>query len=442
MQRWLTLLTLLILALLCSLTSPVRAADDDVRNVFFDTLRSSDVRAIGIAVPEMKYVGTDFISAADSAFMLNITTVVRNDLDFSAYFNLVTPDTIFMKMYEITELDMLGWQRLGADRVVQLESEFPGANIRVRWRVFETQMQQETNKGQVEGGRYSWRELAHDISNQIVQALTGDTGIFRTQIAYIRKRAKGKEVFIADYDGANERQLTSTGVINISPTFSPDGQEIFFTSYLDGDPHLYKVNVASSKVTKVAAYPGIVAAPAISPDGQRIAVVLTKDGNSEIYTLDLNGKVISRVTSSKGIDTSPTWSPDGRMIAFASDRTGAPQIYVADADGVNARRLTFEGDYNDSPIWSHRGNRITFVSRTKSGRFDLASIDTSGADYRVLTQVGMNENPHFAPDGKELIFASDRLGSEDIYTADITGRHQRRLTHTGDCSNPVWGPLK
>jgi TolB protein len=117
-----------------------------------------------------------------------------------------------------------------------------------------------------------------------------------------------------------------------------------------------------------------------------------------------------------------------------------------DSDGLETRRLTYQGVYNDSPIWAARGERITFVSRTPSRRFDLASIDTSGTAYRILTKVGMNENPHFAPDGKHIIFASDRLArpgqSGDIYTMDISGENQRRVTHTGDASNPCWGPLK
>ncbi len=113
-----------------------------------------------------------------------------------------------------------------------------------------------------------------------------------------------------------------------------------------------------------------------------------------------------------------------------------------DSDGLKVRRLTYEGRYNDSPVWSQRSDRITFVSRTKAGRFDIASIDTSGTDYHILTEVGTNENPHFSPDGKHIIFSSTRLGPRDIYTMDITGRNQRRLTHSGGCSNPVWGPLE
>ena len=77
-----------------------------------------------------------------------------------------------------------------------------------------------------------------------------------------------------------------------------------------------------------------------------------------------------------------------------------------------------------------------------NSRITHLTIDTSGVDYRVLTEVGMNENPHFSPDGKHIIFSSNRLGPKDIFTMDITGRNQRRLTRSGKCTNPNWGPLK
>ncbi len=420
----------------------VGAQEGDVRNIFFDTLRTGYVEPTAVGVDPMIYVGTEYIAGYDSTLMNYITRVVQFDVDFYADFELVLIDSFYLKTYEIKELDMLGWMRLGATYVIKLEAEFPGNKMRVRWRLWDTARNQQFARGSVEKARDQWRTMGHEISNEIVRTLTGEEGIFLSKIVYVKKVDQAKEIFVADYDGANERQLTDNKTINISPVFSPDGRDIFFTSYLQGDPHLYRVNVASGEVYNIARFKGIVAAPAISPDGDKIACVLTKDGNSEIYVLDLEGQIIKRLTRHWSIDTSPTWSPDGRMIAFSSDRTGTPQVYIMDSDGINVRRLTYQGGYNDSPIWSDRGDRITLVTRSRSRRFDLASIDTSGADYRVLTEVGMNENPHFAPDGKHIIFSSTRLGTSDIYTMDINGRNQRRLTTKGDCSNPNWSPLK
>lgn len=422
--------------------SLVSAQSNRVRNVFFDTLRTGDIQPTPIGVDEMKYIGNQYITAQDSTLMHYITAVVQYDIDFYADFELIPVDSFFLTMYQMTDLDLLSWLRLGADIVVKLEAEFPGQNIRARWRLYDTARRQQIAKGKVVEDKKDWRKLGHRISNEIVHTLTGNEGIFLTKIVYVKKLGKAKELFIADYDGANERQLTDNGSLNISPCFAPKKDEIYFTSYMNGNPQLYKVNIDSKVIKQVASYPGIIAAPAVSPDGEEIACVLSKDGNSEIYVLNLEGKIIKRLTHNRSIDTSPTWSPDGRMIAFTSDRSGTPQIYLMNSDGLNVKRLTFQGNYNDSPIWSSYGSRITFVSRTKSGRFDLASIDTSGYDYRILTEVGMNENPHFSPDGKQIIFSSTRLGPRDIYTMDASGRNQRRITHSGNCSNPNWGPIK
>jgi len=414
------------------------AQGDKVRNIFFDTITGGFQPTL-IGVDEMKYIGDKYITHDDSTIMNYATQIIRSDIDFCADFELVRADTFYMILYEITLLDLLSWQRLGATYLVKLDAEFPGPNLRVRWGLYDTARKQQFARGTREENKSRWRELGHDVANEIVHTLTGEKGIFRTKIVYAKEIGNVKELFMADYDGANEQQLTQTGSINISPIFAPDGREVYFTSYMEGDPQLYKVNVPNGKVSRVAKFPGIIAAPAVSPDGNKIACVLSKDGNSEIYVLDLNGRIIKRLTRHWAIDTSPTWSPDGQMIAFSSDRSGRPQLYIMDSDGLNVRRLTYEGSYNDSPVWSQRGDRITFVNRSKSGRFDIASIDTSGRDYRILTEVGMNENPHFSPNGKYIIFSSTRLGPRDIFTMDITGRNQRRLTHSGGCSNPGWG---
>lgn len=429
-----------ILVLCCSMTAS--AQSDEVRNIFFDTMRAGDVQPTPIGVENPRHIGTTQLGGEEYTILSELAQVVRWDINFYADFDLVEVDTFFLKTYEITELDFLGWMRLGARYVARLEVEFPGPNVRVYWRLFDTQTQNQFARGQIEENRQFVREIAHNIANEIVYTLTGDPGIFRTQIVYVRKLGKAKELFVCDYDGYNERQLTRNGSLNISPTFHPIREEVFFTSYAGGKPDLYKADIQTGKISKVASYPGIVAAPAVSPQGDRIACVLSKDGNSEIYLLSLNGEIIRRLTNHSAIESSPSWSPDGSRIAFTSDRTGTPQIYVMNADGSDVTRLTYEGGYNDSPLWSKRGERVTFVSRTKQGRFDLASIRTDGTDYRVLTQIGMNENPHFAPDGKHIVFASTRLSGGDIFTMDVTGRNQRRLTRVGNASNPTWGPIR
>lgn len=391
-----------------------------------------------IAVEEAHYVGIDYITAADSLIMRNSGIILQNDLDFSPYFENVPLDTFFMRHMELDRMTLLGWKRLAAQYVVQLEVEFPRNNITIRYRLFSTDSEREIRRERFETAKSDYRALVHEIANDIVKALLGDEGIYRTKIAYSKKLGDATELFIADFDGQNERQLTNNGSINILPSFSPDGQYIYFTSYMDDEPRVYMLNLKTNSVDLIASYPGLNTAPAVSPDGKTLACVLSKDGNSEIYLLERNGKIKRRLTNTWSIETAPTWSPDGKEIAFTSDRTGSPQIYVMDKEGLNVRRISYQGNYNDSPSWSPRGDKIIFASR--DGRFQIVSVDIMGRDFRVLADFGDNENPEFSPDGNHIVFASNRMGVKDIYTMDIFGQNQRKISSGGGCTNPAWSP--
>ena len=224
-------LLVLLTFLIC--TSSLFAQSDKVRNVYFDTMTTGYVEPTPIGVDEMKYVGNEYIDKTDSSLMRYVTRIVQRDIDFYADFDLVPIDSFFIKTYEILELDLRGWKRLGADYVLKLEAEFPGKrNMRVYWKLYYTFNYRRIDQGRFEVHRDEWRHMANRISNEIVRTLTGEKGIFLTKVAYVQKIGKAKEIAIADYDGANERLLTKNGSINLSPTFSPDGKEIFFTSFL------------------------------------------------------------------------------------------------------------------------------------------------------------------------------------------------------------------
>ncbi len=153
------LCTLLFGMVLLSLTPGLSAQsfEGEVRNIFFDTLRPGDFVPTPIGVEETKYIGDQFITAGDSAIMRWVTGVVQRDIDFYANFSLVTIDSFFLKMYEITDLDILGWQRLGADYLLKLEAEFPARSLRIRWRLLHTRTKQEVAKGVEEYDKMYWR---------------------------------------------------------------------------------------------------------------------------------------------------------------------------------------------------------------------------------------------------------------------------------------------
>lgn len=284
------------------------------------------------------------------------------------------------------------------------------------------------------------RWLAHQAADEVVYYLIGEQGIASTRIAYASGSGMIKEISLVDYDGHNHRKLTDTDALNLSPSWSPDGAYLLFTSYLTGNPDLIRMDMRDGKLTWISKQKGLHIAPAWSPKKHKIAFTFTTKGNADIYTMNPDGGDWRRLTQSPAIDTSPSWSPTGNQIAFTSDRSGNPHIYLMDAEGGNVRRLTFVGTYNASPAWSPRGDRIAFVSRDE-GHFQIYTISVDGENLQRITDgIGNNENPSWSPDGLKLAFASDREGSWDIYVIGWDGRGLRKVTHSGNNVTAEWSP--
>lgn len=443
-------LALAFIILLASTSTP--EAQDFYSNVpdieiVIDTSSAFQPTPISIEDPVNETGATLFPS--DLQTLLEISEIIRRDLDFTPLCSLIYLDSLLMSHLELTEMNTNAWKRLGAEYYVKLTARIGPEKISVRYRAVFTLTDREVASGRFETERRFHRALAHTISDDLIKQIFAEQGIFQTRICYAVQKGQVRDLYVADYDGASATKILSNGSLNISPVFSPDGKELLYTSYVDGHPKLYSFDLIKGKSSLLAGYPGINIAPTFSPDGDRIACVLSRDGNAEIYLLDRRGRIIRRLTRTRAIESSPSFSPDGQEIVFSSDRSGSPQIYIMDIEGLNVRRITFEGRYNDSPSWSPKGDLVVFVSRTKGGRFDICTITPIGSDFRILTNAGANENPHFSPDGHSVIFSSTRLGIKEIFTMDRFGRKQSRLTRTArrndqasGASNPSWGPLK
>ena len=390
-----------------------------------------------IAVEDFSGTEGSRLLVSDSMTLVRMAEVIRHDLGFSPFYDIIRIDSQFMRHMELEIMTLLGWATLGADYIVKGEAEFTGNDINFKYRLIVARSGLEFGRGRFKSTASNYRYLGHRISNEIIYYLTGETGIFNTRVCFVSKRTGNKEVFLCDYDGANIYQLTGNGSINLSPSFSNDNGKILFTSFMNDEPQMFQYDLLSGAVDRLAAYPGINSAASVSPDGKHIVCSLSRDGNAELYLLTRKGKIKRRLTRTSSIESGPCWSPTGAEICFSSDRTGAPQIYIMDKDGINLRRLTYTGSYNDSPDWSPNGDKIVFVSRVR-GKFNICTIDITGTYFRVLTELGNNENPHWSPDGNHIVFSSTRSGAREIYIMDLFGNEEKRLTTGGGNSNPDW----
>ncbi len=288
--------------------------------------------------------------------------------------------------------------------------------------------------------RADLRGTVHRFVDDVIETLTGERGIAETSIAFVRKNGRVKEIWVADYDGENARQLTHDHSIALSPAWAPWGTEIAFTTFKRGNPDIYLFDLRRGASYPFSTRPGLNTAPCYSPDGKWIACTISRDGNAEIYLISRDAQTARRLTRNDRIDSSPSFNPTGREIAFTSDRSGPPQIYVMDVEGSNQRLLTIEGSYNDSPQWSPKGDKIVYAARHDAA-FDVIVMDANGlSPVQITYAAGHNENPRWSADSRKIYFSSSRTGTRQIYMMNTDGSDVVQLTSGEECFNPAVGP--
>jgi TolB protein len=290
------------------------------------------------------------------------------------------------------------------------------------------------------------RRLAHMFADEIVMRLSGGVpGIAQTRIAFVSSRSGNKEIWVMDYDGANQHQVSHLRTISLTPRWSPDATRIAFTCY---EPYRgvtsAQICIISLLTGGMIAFPrfhGTNSAPAWSPDGSKIAFMSSMGGNPEIYETDASGGHLKRLTISSGVNTSAQWNPKtGQQIVFVSDRGGEPVLYLMNADGTNVEKLNMpDMGYVIDPAWSPNGQLLAFSWRRPSGNFDIYVMDVASRQMVELTRdAGRNERPSWAPDGRHLVFESTRTGTRQIWTMLADGTQPRQLTTAGQNESANW----
>jgi TolB protein len=432
---------LIVLATLLALPTLAPAGEGDEEKRAYLRIDGGSAAKFPLAFPALKLE-----EGADPSAAQLIYQVVQRDLELSGYFDIISQMAYIESStagLEAGTFDFADWRVCGAAGLVKAGLTTEGDRHAVELHVYDVDGGVQTLGRVLSGQDGNKRGLGHHLANAIIEAFTGEAGIFHTRIVTVVNYGQGKEVYVFDFDGQNRRAVSRNGSINLSPAWSPDGKKITYTSYRDNNPDLWMTDLDSGRHSKVSGRPGINAGAEWSPDGTEIALTLSKDqGNSDIYALDSSGSILRRLTRDYGIDVSPAYSPGGETIAFVSGRLGNPQLFVMERDGSNQRRLTQRGGHNVSPAWSPDGSRIAFAGRDE-GRFDIFVVNSDGTGLKRLTQSrGDDEDPTWSPDGNHILFSSSRDGGgKQLYIMTADGNSQTRITDgTGSFSNPQWGP--
>jgi TolB protein len=236
-------------------------------------------------------------------------------------------------------------------------------------------------------------------------------------------------------------QLTRAPGLEVDPAISPNGDMIAYAAGPPGAMNIYVRQIGGGRTLSLTEdIPGGHRWPQWSPDGTRIAFQTSRGQVDVIGSFEALGGAIYIVPALGGVarrlvEPSPTvsvygpsWSPDGRQMAYVRDEA----IYIHSVDGGTARRLA-DTPQPHSLRWSPDGTRIAYVSGNVTFVFGTAHIANvapsslwvlsvaDGDPVQLVPNTSLNASPVWLPDGRHLLFVSNRDGGRDVYWARVTG---------------------
>ena len=271
------------------------------------------------------------------------------------------------------------------------------------------------------------------------------------------------QMYTMNVDGTHTQRISMNGRTTCG-FFLPGGKEIVYASthlrseacppapsyergYVWPIYHgydIFRAKADGSALTRITSAEGYDAEATVGPDG-RVVFTSVRDGDMEIYSMKSDGSDVRRLTNRPGPDGGPFFSPDGKQIVFRGRPSAGAElkdylsllkdglwrptqleIYVMNSDGGNLRQVTKNGHANFAPYFHPDGRRIIFASNkhdAKGRDFDLYMINADGTrEERITWNPTFDSFPMFSPDGKKLVFASNRKaakeGDTNIFIAD------------------------
>jgi Tol biopolymer transport system component len=285
----------------------------------------------------------------------------------------------------------------------------------------------------------------------------------------------------------NIRQVTRDFVRAGEGYFSPDGRQVIFQAEEKdgGNPfyQIYVLDLETGRHRRVSPGVGKTTCSYFRPDGKKIIFASSHhdpeardkqkaeyqrreedrragvrrryqwdfDPHMDIFEANPDGSGLRRLTDTPGYDAEGSYSPDGKQIVFCSARDGNRELYIMGADSKNVRQLTHApGCYNGGPFFSPDGKRVIFRSdRKKEDHLQLYVINADGSGERALTDdlSWVQWGPYWYPDSKHIVYAGADHSNPmarpnyDLYWMDVdTGKKVRLTYFPGADLLPVFSP--
>ncbi|HKV08893.1 MAG TPA: protein kinase [Thermoanaerobaculia bacterium] len=321
-----------------------------------------------------------------------------------------------------------------------------------------------------------------------------------SQQIVFRSEREGGGIFLMGATGESVKRLTDFG---FNPAWSPDGREIAVATEETLDPRsrysssqIFRIDVITGARRSLDVPDGV--QPSWSPHRLRIAFwgLAQPGARRVIRTIPVDGGAPVTVVDDAFYNWSPVWSPDGGYLYFASNRGGSMNLWRVAIDERSGQVLgdpqpvTTPSEWSALPSLSHDGSRLAFATNTSRSFVEQVSLDPQtgqvhgspflvyqtargvrtcdispdgdwlvlsaslpaedlllirpdGNDLRQLTNdLDRDRTPRWSPDGREILFASNRSGKSEAWTIRPDGSRLTQVTKLPDSPvlYPFWSP--
>ncbi|MCE5319246.1 MAG: Tol-Pal system protein TolB [Parachlamydia sp.] len=309
------------------------------------------------------------------------------------------------------------------------------------------------------------RRKIHKLADTIHKELFGKEGIASTRFIYTVKyqdtsKKWVSDVWEADYDGGNPRQVTRAMGLTVTPACIPaesgkSSGSFLYVSYLNGQPKIYigSCNSQDGSSKRLTLMRGNQLMPTVSKQRDKIAFVSDITGNPDLFIQPFSpesgaiGKPQQIFAAYKATQGTPTFSPDGKQIAFVSNKDGSARIYIitipapgASLKGIKALLISKQNRESTAPAWSPDGTKLAYCAMTNGVR-QIWIYDFDKKEERQITQgQGNKENPAWAPNSLHLIYNSTGNSGSELFLINLNQPQAAKISSgSGEKRFPNWG---
>jgi Tol biopolymer transport system component len=259
-------------------------------------------------------------------------------------------------------------------------------------------------------------------------------------------------IYMLPVIGGLERKLCSRAPARGELDWSPDGKLIAFSDR-NAQADSYSISLLSVDDLQIRKLTEPTTededwGPAFSPEGKRLAFIRAQAGGElgDIFVMPAGGGKAERLTfDHASIPSPPAWTTDGRWIVFSSARRGQPTLWRILVSGGSPIPVPEVGVVTLHPSVSRKGQRLAYeqiIGSTSIWRLELTDAHKGGSHAQLMSSKGQSGAPQSSPDGRRIVFQSDRSGTMEIWMCNSDGSNPVQLTTFGGspANTPRWSP--